>query len=88
MAVLSAGDAVVVSDAEFLLEHPDKPTSSVVAASAAAATVLARAFVIAFDSFVIGAPCAAGFRTEVIRRRLDFGWKSVAQVGHAPSHRR
>jgi hypothetical protein len=87
--MLLAGGLVVGPDAEFLLEHPDKPTSSAVAASPVAATVLARAFVIAFDSFVVGGRVPPVFgRTAVIRRRLDFGWKSVAQVGHAPSHRR
>src|SRR5690242_17655084 len=45
-AMLLAAELVVVTDAELLLEHPDKPTSRAAAARLVAATVLARLFVI------------------------------------------
>ncbi|WP_293044351.1 hypothetical protein [Mycobacterium sp.] len=75
-AMLPAGVPVVGPDAELLLEHPDKPTNSAVAASPVAATVLDRAFVIAFDSFVVGGLAPPDFgRTAVIRRRVGLGRK-------------
>ncbi|BCO52560.1 hypothetical protein MINTM003_30010 [Mycobacterium paraintracellulare] len=73
---------VVGPDADLLLEHPDKPTNSAVAASPVAATVLARAFVIAFDSFVMGGLVPPYFgRTAVIRKRRGGGRKLGRTTG-------
>jgi hypothetical protein len=48
--------AVVGPDAELFDEHADKPATSAAAVMPAAATDLARAFLIAFGSFVVGGP--------------------------------